>query len=152
MDKIIFKLNRQISTAPYGRSFRGVMHISRIRHRRPFRSDESHAEVIRCVRKGARLGGGVYARQKSSSSCNSNESVSTVLKFGVRQVLVLGPKIFINYADVHHVPLSPSSINLVLRRYIVGLVRRSGVALAMHHRVLTTVVFPSTGSRPEKGR
>ena len=69
VDKIIFKLNSQISIASYGRNFRGVMHISRIRHRRPFRSDECHAEAIRCVWKGARLGGGVHARQKSSSSC-----------------------------------------------------------------------------------
>ena len=43
VDKIIFKLNSQISIAPYGHNFRGVMHISRIRHRRPFRSDECHA-------------------------------------------------------------------------------------------------------------
>ena len=34
-----------------------------------FSSDECHAEAIRCVWKSARLGGGVYARQKSSSSC-----------------------------------------------------------------------------------
>jgi len=32
-------------------------------------SNECHVEAIRCVWKGARLDGGVYARQKSSSSC-----------------------------------------------------------------------------------
>jgi len=43
-----------------------------------------------------------YMRDRGQSvRVNSNESASTVLKFEVPQGLVLGPKIFIDYADVH---------------------------------------------------
>jgi len=43
-----------------------------------------------------------YMRDRSQAvRVNSTESASTVMKFGVSQGLVLGPKIFIDYADVH---------------------------------------------------
>ena len=43
---------------------------------------------------------GEYMRDRSQAvRANSNESASTVLKFGVPQGSVLAPKIFIDYAE-----------------------------------------------------
>ena len=67
-----------------------------------------HSVLTNVMRKRFDVSGKVlgwveeYMRDRSQAvRVNSNESASTVLKFGVPQGSELGPKIYIDYADVH---------------------------------------------------